>query len=65
MEELYPRHDPSKWDFAYNHILYLFFQGSLSKFSHLPQHQSSYIGQIIEKLAGSLDSRIVNQYLKL
>ena len=36
MEELYPRHDPTKYSTAYNHVLNLFFTSSLKKYIHLP-----------------------------
>ena len=36
MEELYPRHDPTKYSSAYNHVLNLFFTSSLKKYIHLP-----------------------------
>ena len=36
IEELYPRHDPSKWEQTYSLILNLFFQSSLKKYTHLP-----------------------------
>lgn len=65
MEELYPRHDPSKWSVAYNHILNLFFQSSLRKYTHLPEHQQQTIAKIVDKLSGSLDDRIVHQFVKL
>lgn len=37
MEELYPRHDPTKYASVYNHIVNLFFGSSLKKYSNLPE----------------------------
>lgn len=65
IEELYPGHDPSKHSMAYNHVLNLFFQGSLRKYSSLPQQQQIFITQMVDKLAGSIDSKITNPYIKL
>lgn len=47
MDELYPRHDPTKYSSVYNHILNLFFTSSLKKYIHLPESQQNIICQLV------------------
>lgn len=60
IEDLLPHLDPSKYAPVYNHILNLFFQTSLRKFSDLPPQKLSVVTGLVEEMSSILDERIDN-----
>lgn len=65
IEELYSRHDPSKYEQVYNHVHNLFFQSSIKKYGSLLEEQQIFIGGLIDNVASCLDGRIIHQYIRL
>lgn len=59
IEDLLPHLDPAKHSNIYNHVINLFFQSSLRKFSEPPQ-KMTLMSALVEEIASTLDERISN-----
>jgi hypothetical protein len=47
IEDLLPHADPTKYSALYNHVINLFFQSSLRKFTELPQQKLTLISGLV------------------
>lgn len=58
IEDLLPHLDPAKYSTIYNHVLNLFFQSSLRKFTDLPPQKAMLVSKLVEEVSSALDERI-------
>ena len=60
IDDLLPQLDPMKYNNSYNHILLLFFQNSIKKYSNYNQSQLNIISHLIDTISNALDERIMS-----
>ena len=65
MNDLVPQLDPLKYTHSYNHILLLFFQNSIKKYSQYNQSQLTFISNLIDTISNALDERILSPEIKI
>lgn len=58
IEDLLPHVDHTKYSALYSHVINLFFQSSLRKFTDLSQQKLTLISGLVEEIAVCLDERI-------